>query len=148
MKRPPRKYVKHTKIVEYWAGRGLLSDGMWPACMGCAHGVDDWSRLDRAHLVDRCRDGLDHEPNLSLLCGRCHKVMPSFGPDEGDAAIQWVKDRPHWQTRDVMSVAIKVLTDPSYVDEQTGGLLSPADHAQLREWATNALQWAGERKSA
>lgn len=45
--------------------------------------------LERAHLIDRSRDGLDGPQNLALLCASCHKMMPSFGPGEEDAAREY-----------------------------------------------------------
>ena len=38
--------------------------------------------VEKAHLVDRVNDGLDGVQNLSLLCHRCHQLMPSFSPDQ------------------------------------------------------------------
>lgn len=50
------------------------------------------SYLERAHLIDRCYDGLDGVQNLVPLCWRCHDVMPSFKPGDEDAALSWVRD--------------------------------------------------------
>jgi 5-methylcytosine-specific restriction endonuclease McrA len=47
--------------------------------------------LERAHLVDRSRGGLDGPQNLMPLCHRCHKAMPSFDPGEGPDAIAWIR---------------------------------------------------------
>lgn len=95
--RPKRKMPSLTKIVEYWEKRfpidGLfLVDWGEPACFGCNRMAPAFSPryFERAHLVDRCRDGLDLESNLVPLCGACHAVMPSFGPKDGAAAIEWV----------------------------------------------------------
>ncbi len=49
--------------------------------------------LDRAHLVDRDLGGLDGPQNVVPLCLGCHKIMPSFGSEEGPEALWWVSDR-------------------------------------------------------
>lgn len=97
------------EIAAYWHERGLPPDGRLevPFCFRCfcvfrfdpdARPEDRWNgaALERAHLVDRIRGGLDGPQNLMPLCHRCHKVMPSFDPGEGPDAIAWVlrDDRP------------------------------------------------------
>ncbi|WP_280248783.1 HNH endonuclease [Nocardia abscessus] len=61
-----------------------------PRCFRCGLRVEIWNQLDRAHLVDRFLGGLDHEPNLTMLCPLCHKIMPMFEPEQGAEAIAWV----------------------------------------------------------
>lgn len=50
---------------------------------GCRHNID------RAHVVDRMLGGLDHVGNLRPLCESCHRLQPSFGPEEVDQAVAW-----------------------------------------------------------
>lgn len=96
--RPGRRMPSAARIAEYWEDRFADGSGPFvvdwgePSCFGCDRMVRAFSTryLERAHLVDRCRDGLDGEQNLVLLCGLCHALMPSFGPGEGDEALAWV----------------------------------------------------------
>jgi hypothetical protein len=90
--RPPRRMPSAQKIAKYWQGRDtfpLASDR--PRCWRCGHVVEKWNHLDRAHLVDRFLGGLDHEPNLAMICILCHKLMPMFEPEHGQEAIAWVQ---------------------------------------------------------
>jgi hypothetical protein len=107
--RPYRREPRLAVIVRYWHERGdpfpLDDDDLSsPHCFGCCRLVPArlydpadaqavrWDKssacLDRAHLVDRCRGGLDGPQNLVPLCLRCHRVMPMF--TDGMAAISWV----------------------------------------------------------
>lgn len=97
--RPHRKMPAAEAIASYHYELGNLRDGLWPACFGCVEGRDEWGEFDRAHLVDRCFGGLDGSQNLVLLCQRCHKEMPSFGPEDGHLAWAWVRGREHWLKR-------------------------------------------------
>jgi len=76
-----------------------------PVCYACgwwnrhdAPGMTDWEReafgLERAHLVDHARGGGEGFDNLVLLCRPCNRTMPSFGPDDYDAALDWVRSQP------------------------------------------------------
>lgn len=40
-------------------------------------------------VVDRMLGGLDHVGNLRPLCESCHRLQPSFGPEEVDQAVAW-----------------------------------------------------------
>jgi hypothetical protein len=55
-------------------------------CMRCGA-----RRPDRAHIVNRCDDGLDGPQNLWLLCPGCHAEMPSVGPQEVAYAWRWLR---------------------------------------------------------
>jgi hypothetical protein len=91
------------KIARYWVQQrpgvfAITTDH--PKCFHCGSEIASWAKLERAHLVDRALGGLDHEANLVLLCRVCHRErMPSYGPDEAEAAIAWVAN-PNAPTRD------------------------------------------------
>lgn len=77
-----------------------------PSCYGCGWWCEDFIdddtnrwHLERAHLIDRCRDGLDGAQNLVLLCRDCHRSMPSFGPGSEAMAMAWVATQPNWLAR-------------------------------------------------
>ena len=92
--RPTRRMPAVSMIVRYWARRDTFKvDVKNPACFRCGRSAPAWENryFDRAHLVDRCFGGLDHEANLALLCMQCHREMPSFRPTEERAAIEWVR---------------------------------------------------------
>lgn len=95
-------------VARYWWERGDMfpmdaADYATPHCFACclivprrAYAMTDtvsvrWDRasrwLDRAHLADRCRGGLDGPQNLVPLCLACHHRMPSFG--SGWDALAW-----------------------------------------------------------
>jgi hypothetical protein len=84
------------KIVDHHAERGRLPDGWWPVCFACEVGAETWFEFEKAHLIDRCLDGLDGPQNVIPLCHRCHRTMPSFGPGEEEEAWAWIRDHPHW----------------------------------------------------
>lgn len=90
-RRPGRKTPSAKNIMLYWASRDEYYDFdlFTPACFRCRRRARYWSDLDRAHLVDRARNGLDLECNIVLLCAPCHRVMPSFGVGEEGSAILW-----------------------------------------------------------
>ena len=109
--RKPPKLPSRWDIASYWAELGLRSwfyvDIDNPHCFACGiHGgiggtfpgdaVDPESRwhysrrLQRGHIVNRARNGLDALQNLTLLCGFCNKNMPIFGPEAEGAAIAWI----------------------------------------------------------
>lgn len=102
--RPPRRMPALWTLASYWAARfGLDGDALAvPFCFGCgtempADGATPerrWNRaagrLERAHLVDRFLGGLDGPQNVIPLCVLCHKLMPMFDIEQGDAALAWV----------------------------------------------------------
>lgn len=66
--------------------------------------------LQRAHLADRYRGGLDGPQNLVALCIPCHRVMPTF--DDGEGAIRWVWNEwlyADWETRPIPQ---RIIRDP------------------------------------
>lgn len=79
-------------VADYWREQGRFGGyGLaFPACFTCRRPADDWSQLERAHLVDRAVGGLDHVANLVMLCWACHRCMPTFEAGEGEAALCWV----------------------------------------------------------
>jgi hypothetical protein len=112
--RPHRRLPDLWTIVSYWAERDDLFyvELEHPNCFACGrtYGMDDipeprdrWiaarSKLERGHLVNRARDGLDGPQNLVPLCGMCNKSMPIFS--RPDPAIEWVLDGGWTQYFDV-----------------------------------------------
>jgi hypothetical protein len=102
-KRKGRTMPTLWKIASYWHAAGYRPMHLRvPHCFRCFASFTqdgppppefEWNAapLERAHLVDRIRGGLDGAQNLMPLCHRCHKIMPSFDPGEGPDAIAWVK---------------------------------------------------------
>lgn len=104
--RPGRRMPSLWKIVQHWAQKDTFAPHpiALPACFACCSRPpgnpddtpeDAWNNalgyLERAHLVDRVRGGLDGPQNLAPLCHACHKVMPPFDVGEGAQAIEWVR---------------------------------------------------------
>lgn len=57
------------------------------ACRRC--GDRDLANLERAHIIDRCFDGLDEVSNIAPLCWQCHKAQPIFRPGDEYQARAW-----------------------------------------------------------
>lgn len=97
--RPPRRMPSARAVAEYWHTRNDLFDIDLdrPRCFRCDGRVPEWNWLDRAHLIDRVNNGLDHAANLVMLCPSCHKRMPSFDNGEDDGALGWVLRLPMWR---------------------------------------------------
>lgn len=127
-KRPDRRMPPLRKIAEHWLDRPEWPDykgnyiGLGePFCARCGWLApvedgrpDSWDRagkfLDRAHLIDRIKGGLDGVQNLVPLCHLCHDTMPSFGPGQEEEAYAWVRSGKscdwHWQlTTDALGSA-------------------------------------------
>lgn len=90
-KRPVRRVQPsiHT-VTAWWAEHPGVFDVARPECFRCTipgHLIS----LQRAHLVDRIRGGLDHEANLAVLCHYCHVQMPSFGNGQWIDAVTWIR---------------------------------------------------------
>ena len=70
-----------------------------PHCFKCGRRTiaRDWSKasaeLDRAHVIDRVCDGLDHAGNLRPLCKQCHRYQPIFKAGEELEALLWFNRR-------------------------------------------------------
>lgn len=99
--RPNRKQVAHHKIAAYWAkhpGKWFPRAAEDPQCFKCGLKVQEWRGLERAHIVDRCKNGLDHEGNLALLCSPCHYRMPTFYGALCWDAILWIMQPPSEET--------------------------------------------------
>lgn len=87
IKRRPRKYVRLAVVEAYW--------GVGPrTCIRCRA----TARCERAHVIDRCRGGLDGVQNIVPLCGACHAEMSEHGPGDEDRALAWIhaRDRAGW----------------------------------------------------
>ena len=88
-RRGPRRMPSMRRIA---AHHGLGQD---PYCVVCGYGppASTWmaasSYLERAHIIDRCFDGLDVEANLAPLCGSCHRSQPIFEPGDEERALAW-----------------------------------------------------------
>lgn len=80
--RPKRRMPSMKRLLEY---RNIKE----PHCQKCLVPMPV-DHLERAHLIDRCYDGLDGAQNLAALCGWCHKQMPSFYNGDEDEAMRWL----------------------------------------------------------
>ena len=87
MERPPRRMPSMKKICQHWQ----IPEGY---CFRCGQPA----RCERAHLIDRCRDGLDDVQNVVPLCFPCHSEMPSFGPGDERAVSAWMSE-DYWPFR-------------------------------------------------
>lgn len=92
--RPDRKMPSRKQIADHWVGRCEHDDirppgpffGDVEACWACG-----WPCTpDRAHIIDRCFDGLDGPQNLTLLCKGCHQRYPIICPGDEDVAWAWL----------------------------------------------------------
>lgn len=102
---------KHSSIVAFWQSE--IDVGKFPnmgaisCCMACGKwpdfedDLDDLSpdevRWDRAHLVDYAFSKSVDVQEYVLLCGACHKFMPSF--EDRIGAVRWVQSHPSWHAR-------------------------------------------------
>lgn len=103
-KRPPRRMPPAHRVANYWAGQDPFTvDSDNPACFRCHLRVDEWSNLQRAHLVDRFRGGLDHAANLAMLCYVCHAIMPLFDAHESAHALAWVANITTTHARSILN---------------------------------------------
>jgi 5-methylcytosine-specific restriction endonuclease McrA len=97
-RRPNRQVPAPHKVAAWWAEHpGVFDvDPQRPECFRCKAPGRAWRcgyqsvSLERAHLVDRIRGGLDHAGNLAVLCHHCHVQMPSFGNGEWFDAVTWI----------------------------------------------------------
>lgn len=89
--RPSRSMPNVKRIAVWWAAHepDLGIDLAEPRCFRCGADSESWRDLERAHIVDRALNGLDHESNLALLCPPCHRVMPMFWPEHSAAALEY-----------------------------------------------------------
>jgi hypothetical protein len=98
------------KIASYWEerkranGEGLFQVNLDdPHCFGCRvtgdlPDTDDleerWNSsswwMERGHLVNWARNGLDQVQNIVPLCRICNRSMPIFDAEHADEAIVWV----------------------------------------------------------
>jgi hypothetical protein len=105
--RRPARLPSMWAIASYWAGRDGWFDIILtrPHCFACGlHGgypEDEkdnavrWNcanRLQRGHIVNRARHGLDAVQNLVPMCRKCNRHMPVFGVEDEDAALAWIFD--------------------------------------------------------
>jgi hypothetical protein len=104
--RPGEKLPHMWKIVCYWVRRletsPFVVDLEVPHCFRCGiipnfiNGTlaYQWGAtggmLEKGHLVNRARDGLDTVQNLVPLCRFCNVHMPIFGVEHGTDAVAWV----------------------------------------------------------
>jgi len=154
------------KIASYWAERAdwfeVIIDR--PHCFACGlHGgwPDDVTRprdrwdlsdqLERGHLVNRARDGLDGAQNLVPLCHLCNKVMPIFDVEHGGDATAWVilgGCMAEWDIRlqeagvdwrDRMHAQIDVM-------EERGGCVSRSERSAEESHAAVDRIWLGSAR--
>lgn len=99
-------------IASYWLdeGKTFVVDIDYPNCFACfTPAVQDmrpieaipdlrerWraitGKLERGHLVNRARNGLDGPQNLVPLCHACNKIMPVFDSPLPPGPIEWVQN--------------------------------------------------------
>jgi len=82
--RPSRRMPTMKRLLMHW-------EVIEPHCFKCLVPVRK-ETLVRAHLIDRCRDGLDGAQNLVPLCDWCHDRMPSFGNGDEESVLQWIHE--------------------------------------------------------
>lgn len=90
--RPARRMPSLKKIAKHLG----ISDS-FPHCFRCRATSEsstwgEWvpeTGLERAHVIDRCRGGLDNAANLRPLCHQCHALQPSFGAGQEVEALRW-----------------------------------------------------------
>jgi hypothetical protein len=56
-----------------------------PECIRCG----SETRVEKAHIIDRCAGGLDHAGNLLPLCHVCHREQPEFVNGDEAEALAW-----------------------------------------------------------
>lgn len=94
------------EIASYWAQRDdwFAVPLTFPHCFGCDI-ADLWpetgdlkerwntsgSWLQRGHLVNWARNGLDQIQNIVPLCKICNLEMPTFDAEHADDAVAWVQ---------------------------------------------------------
>ncbi len=103
--RGERKMPSLWVIASYWAERDdwFRVDLEVPRCFACGlhggHPEDEpdlearWAqarRLERGHIVNWARNGLDGVQNLVPLCAYCNMYMPVFGIEEDEEATAWI----------------------------------------------------------
>lgn len=103
--RPEARLPSRWAIASYWAGRDDWFDVVLarPHCFACGlHGgwpesvatpEERWNssrRLERGHIVNRARFGLDGAQNLVPLCTGCNRLMPIFDYEHEDDATAWI----------------------------------------------------------
>jgi hypothetical protein len=103
--RGPYRLPAKWAIASYWAGRDdwFDVDLEHPHCFACGlhggHPEDEpdpaarWNlagRLERGHIVNRARHGLDGVQNLVPLCGDCNHFMPVFSVEDDEEATAWI----------------------------------------------------------
>ena len=91
----PRRRMPTLLAIARYHGLGEVS-----YCVRCGYRPpwDHWgissTYLERAHIIDRCFDGLDVAPNLAPLCSWCHRTQPIFKPGDEAEAYAWFGLRP------------------------------------------------------
>ena len=102
--RPGPQLPAMWQIVQYWASRDTFPiDFERPHCFGCGVRAPRamgsltpemrWGRagLEKGHLVNRARYGLDAVQNLVPLCYLCNFTMPIFDSPAAPGPIEWVQ---------------------------------------------------------
>lgn len=99
-----------------WFGQGDVGE---PSCYACGYWHElgrlpkeaeewTWKGWQRAHVIDRCRGGLDGVQNLTLLCRECHRIMQSYGPGDEEAALAWYANPDYRLLRFMQSLTARL----------------------------------------
>jgi hypothetical protein len=87
--RPPRKMPSLNKIAQHW--------GREQEDCSCCWRCDRTCSPVRAHIIDRCYDGLDGPQNLWLLCAPCHYEQPTSRPEDYWHTMAYLIGVDEWQ---------------------------------------------------
>lgn len=139
--------------------------GERPHCVRCGHqhpDVTTWANangiLERAHIIDRCCDGLDHAGNLAPLCRTCHKKQPMFESGMEAEALTWFRlrgadGRP---MSPLLQAGWNSLNPPPFCDEtidafvniKTGGHIESRRELEMLGYSIDELWKTSSRRSA
>jgi hypothetical protein len=163
--RNPPQLPSMWRIASYWAQRAGWFDVIIdrPHCFACGvrggwpEDVTDpetrWSLagLERGHIVNRARDGLDGVQNLVPLCHLCNRVMPIFDVEHDGAAIAWLIEGGCVAEWDILLQEAGVdwrIRMHAQIDvmEERGGCVSRSERSAAESHAAVDRIWLGSAK--
>ena len=124
MDRPPRKMPSAWSVVDRWMHG-------YPRCFRCGWEGDRPSDIERAHVIDRVKGGLDTLDNLRPLCHECHRLQPSFGPGDEEMALTWFRPGVPAVLEHAISCLARLLVAPYPEPRTPGQILSEAAERHL-----------------